>query len=166
MSIILSLAGDGGVPSDLLARQGYRQVARISGKEVVRIFGTRRSHARRSHSLDHLPGNATCSRPRSNAFYVAKVFSTIWGVQGVTSPPCPSFLKVGFMASQVPPRPRSRLTSPAAVFRNRVSRAQDSQRSFVCLRSPISSYTTSATPVTAKAQSLSTSINRSAAQSF
>jgi hypothetical protein len=42
MSIILSLAGDG-ISDDCLARQGYRQVARISGKEVVRIFGTRTS---------------------------------------------------------------------------------------------------------------------------
>jgi hypothetical protein len=42
MSIILSLAGDG-ISDDLLARQGYRQVARISGKDVVRIFGTRTS---------------------------------------------------------------------------------------------------------------------------
>jgi hypothetical protein len=40
MSIILSLAGDG-ISDDFLARLGYRQVARISGKEVVRIFGTR-----------------------------------------------------------------------------------------------------------------------------
>jgi hypothetical protein len=40
MSIILSLAGDR-ISDDCLARQGYRQVARISGKEVVRIFGTR-----------------------------------------------------------------------------------------------------------------------------
>jgi hypothetical protein len=40
MSIILSLAGDG-ISDDLLARQNYRQVARISGKDVVRIFGTR-----------------------------------------------------------------------------------------------------------------------------
>jgi hypothetical protein len=40
MSIILSLAGDG-ISDDLLAREGYRQVARISGKGVVRIFGTR-----------------------------------------------------------------------------------------------------------------------------
>ena len=40
MSIILSLAGDG-ISDDFLAREGYRQVARISGKEVVRIFGTR-----------------------------------------------------------------------------------------------------------------------------
>jgi hypothetical protein len=41
ISIILSLAGDG-ISDDCLARSGYRQVARISGKEVVRIFGTRR----------------------------------------------------------------------------------------------------------------------------
>jgi hypothetical protein len=41
MSIILSLAGDGWVSSDSLARSSYRQVARISGKDVVRIFGTR-----------------------------------------------------------------------------------------------------------------------------
>ena len=41
MSIILSLAGDG-ISDDCLAREGYREVARISGKEVVRIFGTRR----------------------------------------------------------------------------------------------------------------------------
>jgi hypothetical protein len=47
MLIILSLAGDG-ISDDLLARLGYRQVARISGKEVVRIFGTRkgREHQR------------------------------------------------------------------------------------------------------------------------
>jgi hypothetical protein len=42
MSIILSLAGDG-ISDDLLARERYRQVARISGKEVVRMFGTRSS---------------------------------------------------------------------------------------------------------------------------
>jgi hypothetical protein len=41
MSIILSLAGDE-IPDDLLAPVGYRQVARISGKDVVRIFGTRK----------------------------------------------------------------------------------------------------------------------------
>jgi hypothetical protein len=41
MSIILSLAGDGWVSSDFLARLTYREVARISGKDVVRIFGTR-----------------------------------------------------------------------------------------------------------------------------
>jgi hypothetical protein len=35
-----SLAGDG-ISDDLLVRWGYRQVARISGKDVVRIFGTR-----------------------------------------------------------------------------------------------------------------------------
>jgi hypothetical protein len=45
MSIILSLAGDG-ISDDLLARRGYRQVARISGKEVVRIFGTRKRSSR------------------------------------------------------------------------------------------------------------------------
>src|SRR5262245_17916169 len=50
MSIILSLAGDG-ISDDCLARQGYRQVARISGKEVVRIFGTRKSRLRRRLSL-------------------------------------------------------------------------------------------------------------------
>jgi len=42
MSIILSLVGDG-VSDDLLAPVGYRQVARISGKDVVRIFGTRKA---------------------------------------------------------------------------------------------------------------------------
>ena len=41
MSMILSPAGDG-ISDDLLAREGYRQVARVSGKEVVRIFGARR----------------------------------------------------------------------------------------------------------------------------
>jgi hypothetical protein len=46
-SIILSLAGDG-ISDDCLARQSYRQVARISGKDVVRIFGTRTTyHAQR-----------------------------------------------------------------------------------------------------------------------
>jgi hypothetical protein len=40
MSIILSLVGDG-FSDDLLAPVGYRQVARISGKDVVRILGTR-----------------------------------------------------------------------------------------------------------------------------
>jgi len=40
MSIILSLAGDG-TSSDLLTRSGYRQVIRISGKGVIKIFGTR-----------------------------------------------------------------------------------------------------------------------------
>jgi len=49
MSIILSLAGDG-ISDDLLAWSGYRQVARISGKEVVRIFGTRKA-ARRAGML-------------------------------------------------------------------------------------------------------------------
>jgi hypothetical protein len=41
ISIILSLAG-AGVPDDLLTRQGYRQVIRISGKGVIRIFGTQK----------------------------------------------------------------------------------------------------------------------------
>jgi integrase/recombinase XerD len=40
MSIILSLVGDR-IADDLLARQRHRRVARISGKDVVRIFGTR-----------------------------------------------------------------------------------------------------------------------------
>ena len=42
MSIILSLVGDG-IPDDLLAPVGvrHREVAKISGKDVVRIFGTR-----------------------------------------------------------------------------------------------------------------------------
>jgi hypothetical protein len=43
MSIILSLVGDG-VSNDLLASRRYREVARISGKDVVRIFGTRTAH--------------------------------------------------------------------------------------------------------------------------
>jgi hypothetical protein len=46
MSIILSLAGDGSVSSDLLARASYGEVARISGKDVVRIFGTRMTRRR------------------------------------------------------------------------------------------------------------------------
>jgi len=44
ISIILSLAGDG-ISVDCLAQSGYRQVARISGKEVVRIVGTRRRNS-------------------------------------------------------------------------------------------------------------------------
>jgi len=49
MSIILSLVGDG-VSDDLLAPVGYRQVARISGKDVVRIFGTRSGWLRQLHA--------------------------------------------------------------------------------------------------------------------
>jgi hypothetical protein len=40
----LSLVRDG-ISNDLLAPVGYRQVARISGKNVVRIFGTRTGFA-------------------------------------------------------------------------------------------------------------------------
>jgi hypothetical protein len=40
MSIIPSLAGDR-IPDELLIRFGYQGVIRISGKDVVRIFGTR-----------------------------------------------------------------------------------------------------------------------------
>jgi len=40
MSIILSLVGSQ-ISDDCLTRQGYRQVVRISGKDLVRIFGTR-----------------------------------------------------------------------------------------------------------------------------
>jgi hypothetical protein len=29
---------------DFLTREGYRQVVRISGKDLVRIFGTRTTH--------------------------------------------------------------------------------------------------------------------------
>jgi hypothetical protein len=42
MSIILSLVGSR-MSDDSLTREGYRQVVRISGKDLVRIFGTRRS---------------------------------------------------------------------------------------------------------------------------
>jgi len=57
MSIILSLTGDG-ISDDLLARQGYREVARISGKDVVRIFGTRNNSVCSSDS----PGSADDGR--------------------------------------------------------------------------------------------------------
>jgi len=40
MSIILSLTGSR-ILSELLIRHGYRQVIRISGNDVIRIFGTR-----------------------------------------------------------------------------------------------------------------------------
>ena len=40
MSIILSLVGSR-ISDDVLTRQGYRQVVRISGKDLVSIFGTR-----------------------------------------------------------------------------------------------------------------------------
>jgi hypothetical protein len=40
MSIILSLVGSR-MSDDSLTREGYRQVVRISGKDLVRIFGTR-----------------------------------------------------------------------------------------------------------------------------
>jgi hypothetical protein len=60
MSIILSLAGDG-ISDDLLAREGYRQVARISGKEVVRIFGTRKA----KRATDTEPCRSTLMHTRS-----------------------------------------------------------------------------------------------------
>jgi hypothetical protein len=41
MSIIPSLARDG-VSDDCLPRQGYGKVIRISGKNVIRICGTRK----------------------------------------------------------------------------------------------------------------------------
>jgi hypothetical protein len=40
MSIILSLVGSR-ISDDSLTREGYRQVVRISGKDLVKIFGTR-----------------------------------------------------------------------------------------------------------------------------
>jgi hypothetical protein len=49
-----SLVGDR-IPDDLLARSGYRQVARISGKDVVRIFGT--------HSIQESPPTSVYGRP-------------------------------------------------------------------------------------------------------
>jgi hypothetical protein len=44
MSIILSLVGSR-MSDDFLTRYRYRQVVRISGKDLVRIFGTRTDHA-------------------------------------------------------------------------------------------------------------------------
>jgi hypothetical protein len=40
MSIILSLVGNR-ISDDCLTRSGYREVVRISGKDLVRVFGTR-----------------------------------------------------------------------------------------------------------------------------
>jgi len=41
LSFIRSLVGEG-IPDDLLVPVGYQQVARIAGKDVVRILGTRK----------------------------------------------------------------------------------------------------------------------------
>lgn len=47
MSIILSLVGSR-ISDDCLTRYGYRHVVRISGKDLVRIFGTRTWVCRRA----------------------------------------------------------------------------------------------------------------------
>jgi hypothetical protein len=81
ISIILSLAGDG-ISDDFLAREGHRQVARISGKEVVRIFGTRKEFCREYvKELNHLrmEHHAKISQGRQQLVVVEQLKMTLKG---------------------------------------------------------------------------------------
>jgi hypothetical protein len=77
MSIILSLAGDG-LPDDLLARQGYREVARISGTHTYHVrFADDGQRNRDNRAIESSPQAHTVKKagrsdkhPNTKLFYV------------------------------------------------------------------------------------------------